>query len=137
MYITHKEIQSAAIGTAGAFIMIEDLFLFGIGAKLHHGRIPIYRLGGHREAGESPWECAMREIHEETHLELTAQKPSTTYLLPNGDRPDSELETFRWQHETDSDPAPLLVVAYQRDEEKTYRLCTRFKPSAGQNQPQR
>jgi hypothetical protein len=122
MALTHNEIQNAAIATAGAFIVIDELFLFGIGAKLHHGQIPIYRFGGHRESGESGWQCAKREVHEETQLEITPLKPSTTYLLPDGDQPKSELETIRWQHSTDSTPAPLLVVAYQRDGEKILSL---------------
>ncbi len=113
----YTAIQRTKISTAGAFICIGGEYLFALGVRPYHGRTPVYRLGGHREGSETGWECAVREVLEETGLRLSALAPATTYLLADGDQADSALERIRWQHEADQAPAPLLIVAYRRDGE--------------------
>lgn len=134
MRISHEEIQKAEIGAAGAFISIDGRFLFALGAKPHNRKIPVYRLGGHLEPDESGWDCAVREIYEETGLDITPASTPITYFLPNGDNPDSNLEVIKWQHHTSKTPTPYLVVAYQRDDTTTLSLMYRAK-SNGDPQP--
>ena len=64
------DIQGARINTAGAYVLINGLYLFTIGIKLHNGQIPVIRLGGHREENETGWQCAEREVFEEANLQI-------------------------------------------------------------------
>jgi 8-oxo-dGTP pyrophosphatase MutT (NUDIX family) len=116
------DIQKARINTAGAYVCIQGLYPFAIGTKLHNGHIPVFRLGGHREEHENGWQCAVREVYEETNLQISPLTPSTTYLLPDGDCTDTELEKIQWQHETKLEPIPMLVVAYHREGETLLSL---------------
>lgn len=109
------EIQKAMINTAGAYVRINGRYPFAIGTQPYNGRIPVVRLGGHRETQETGWQCAIREVYEETGLHIELLKPKTTYLLPDGDNPSLKLETIAWQPETETEPTPVLVVAYQRE----------------------
>jgi len=109
------DIQKARINTAGAYICLHGLYLFAIGIQLANGRIPVFRLGGHREAHETGWQCAVREVYEETNLRISPLTPLTTYLLPDGDHIEAELEKIRWQPETGQEHIPILVVAYRRE----------------------
>ena len=111
------DIQKAQINTAGAYVCIHGLYPFAIGTQLHNGRIPVFRLGGHRLEHENGWQCALREVYEETHMRIYPLTPSTTYLLPDGDCTGAELEKIQWQHETEQEPVPMLVVAYRREGE--------------------
>jgi hypothetical protein len=109
------DIQKARVNTAGAYVCIQGLYPFAIGTQLHNGCIPVFRLGGHRDEHENGWQCAVREVYEETKLQIAPLTPSTTYLSPDGDHPEAELEIIRWQHETEPDPIPMLVSAYPRE----------------------
>lgn len=108
-------IQKARINTAGACVRIDGYYLFAIGTKLFNGRIPVIRLGGHREENETGWQCAVREVYEESSLQTTPLTPPTTYLA-DGDHIEAELKGIQWQHETEQEIVPLLVVAYRLEE---------------------
>jgi ADP-ribose pyrophosphatase YjhB (NUDIX family) len=116
------DIPKAKINTAGAYVCIHGLYPFAIGTQPHQGRIPVFRLGGHREEHENGWQCAVREVYEETTLQIHPLTPPTTYLMPDGDQPGAELETIRWQHETEQEHIPMLVVAYRREGKKLLSL---------------
>lgn len=105
------DIQSGKINTAGAYVYIDGLYLFALGTRLHNGHIPVFRLGGHRDAQETGWQCAIREVYEETRLQIKPFSSPTTYLA-DGERLEAELQEVRWQRE---EYAPLLVVAYPRE----------------------
>jgi hypothetical protein len=109
------DIRKARINTAGVYVCINGLYPFAIGTQPYNGRIPVFRLGGHCEEHENGWQCAVREVYEETKLQITPLTPLITYLLPDGDRIDGELETIQWQLETEHNPIPMLVVAYCRE----------------------
>jgi len=109
------DMLKARINTAGAYLCIQGLYLFAIGTQLYHGRIPVFRLGGHREEHETGWQCAVREVHEETNLQIKFLKPPTTYLLSDGDQASGGLEKIQWQHETEQEYIPWLVVSYRRE----------------------
>lgn len=108
-------IQHARVHTAGAYVCIQGRYAFAIGAQPHNGHIPVIRLGGHREEHETGWQCAVREVYEEAHLHIKPLAPPTTFLLPDGDHIEAELEEIRWQHEADQEQIPILVVAYHRE----------------------
>jgi ADP-ribose pyrophosphatase YjhB (NUDIX family) len=111
-----SELQNARINTAGAYVSINGLYPFAIGAKLYNGCIPVVRLGGHREEQETGWQCAAREAFEEARLRIRPLRPPTTYLA-NGDHLEAALEEIRWVNETDQENVPLLVVAYHKENE--------------------
>jgi ADP-ribose pyrophosphatase YjhB (NUDIX family) len=108
------DIQEARINTAGAYVCIDGLYPFVMGWRPNQGRIPVIRMGGHREEGESGWECAKREVYEEASLNIRPLTPRRTYLV-DWDQGDSELKEMRWEHATDQEPIPLLVVTYRRE----------------------
>jgi 8-oxo-dGTP pyrophosphatase MutT (NUDIX family) len=107
-------ISNSRVDTAGAYVCIDGLYPFAVGTRLHHGRIPVYRLGGHREEHETGWQCAVREVYEETSLQIRPLTPQTTYLS-DGDHIETELQEIRWQRESEKECIPLLVVAYCRE----------------------
>jgi 8-oxo-dGTP pyrophosphatase MutT (NUDIX family) len=115
------DIQSARINTAGAYVRVNGLYLFMIGIKPHDNRTPIVRLGGHREENETGWQCAVREVFEEANLQIEPLLPQATYLC-DWDNFEAELSTVQWQHETEQEPAPILVVTYRRDGSTTLSL---------------
>jgi hypothetical protein len=108
------EIQNARVNTAGAYVCLNGLYPFAIGTQPYNGRIPVIRLGGHREEHETGWQCAVREVYEEANLRIKPLTPPITYLS-DGDQIETELEKIRWQPETSQEDAPLLVVAYRRE----------------------
>lgn len=108
------DIQNARINTAGAYVSVNGLYLFTIGDQPYHGRIPVVRLGGHREEQETGWQCAVREVYEEAKLRIKLLIPQTTFLFDE-DHIETDLKRIRWQHETNQENTPLLVVAYRRD----------------------
>ena len=73
-------LRHARINTAGAYICINEYYLFAIGIQLHNGQIPVVRLGGHREGHETGWQCAVREVYEETSLLIEPLFPQATYV---------------------------------------------------------
>jgi len=115
------DIQHARVNTAGAYVCLDGLYLFAIGIRLHNGHIPIVRLGGHREEHETGWQCAAREVCEEANLQIRPLAPLTTYLS-DWDHIETELEEIRWQHETEGEPIPILVVTYRREDQISLSL---------------
>jgi len=95
-------------------VYINGLYPFAIGTQPYNGRLPVIRLGGHREEHETGWQCAVREVYEEANLHTKSLTPSITYLS-DGDHIETDLKEIRWQRETDQEHIPLLVVAYRRE----------------------
>jgi len=115
------DIQHARVNTAGAYVCLNGLYPFAIGIRPHNGHIPVVRLGGHREEHETGWQCAAREVYEETQLQIRPLTPLTTYLS-DWDHIETELEEIRWQHETEGEPIPILVVTYRREDQISLSL---------------
>ena len=105
--------QHATINTAGAYICINGLYLFALGSILHKGRIPVYRIGGHRQAGESSWECAAREALEEASLHIQPVDPETTYLVIEN-MAGVELQPIEWPYRAPGEPDPILIRAVEQ-----------------------
>ena len=102
---------------------VHGLYPFAMGTELHNGYIPVFRLGGHRLEHENGWQCAVREVYEETNLQINPLTPSTTYLLPDGDCTDAELEKIQWQHETEQEPGKKDLPSPKYGT----RLCLRLR----------
>ena len=115
------EIQNARINTAGVYVWIHGFYLFAIGIHLHHGHIPVVRLGGHREQQETGWQCAVREVHEEANLHIQPLLPHNTYLS-DWDHLETELQKIKWRNKTGQEPDPLLIVSYRRAEDISLSL---------------
>ena len=112
------DIQNATINTVGAYVCINGLYPFAIGIQPHNGRIPVVRLGGHREEHETGWQCAVREVYEEANLQIEPLLPQTTYLS-DWDHIETELQEIQWQHKIEQESIPILVVTY-RGEDKMH-----------------
>jgi 8-oxo-dGTP pyrophosphatase MutT (NUDIX family) len=115
------DIQSAITNTAGAYVRINGLFVFAIGIKPFNGHIPVVRLGGHREGNETGWQCAVREVFEEANLQIKPFLPQATYLY-DWNKLEAEPEKIHWQHESEQEPAPFLIVRYYREGKMTLSL---------------
>jgi hypothetical protein len=108
------DFQLARINTAGAYVRAQGLYPFALGLQLNQGRIPVIRLGGHREEHETGWQCAVREVYEEASIRIQPLSPPTTYLA-DGDYIEADLKEIKWNHETDRENIPFLVVFYSRE----------------------
>jgi ADP-ribose pyrophosphatase YjhB (NUDIX family) len=108
--------MSARVHTAGAYVLSGGLHLFVLGAELHQGHIPVYRLGGHRLAHETAWQCAAREVFEEARLQITPLAPPVTYHA-DGDQADPQLAEIPWEGDAEQEHTPLLVVSACREGE--------------------
>jgi len=84
--------------------MIGDRFLFVFGPNHHRkDRLAVLRVGGHVEAGETPWECAVREVREETGLAHIQRVDAAETLKWQ----DGSLQPFPWEGQ---EPRPMLVL---------------------------
>lgn len=108
--ISMIDLSNVTINTAGAYITVNGLYLFALGADLHDGRIPVYRIGGHRQEDETAWECVLREASEETGLHIRPLEPERTYQVAEHST-EIELQEIEWRREGPHEPAPLLVRA--------------------------
>ncbi|MDF2628636.1 MAG: hydrolase [Symbiobacteriaceae bacterium] len=89
---------------------MDNRFLFAFGPHAERpGRLAIVRVGGHREPGETAWECAAREALEETGLSITPLPVRETLLWS---RAKGELEPLPALSELlpSAGPRPLLVL---------------------------
>jgi 8-oxo-dGTP pyrophosphatase MutT (NUDIX family) len=100
------------VATAGAYVLLDGRFPFMIGPTRDGDRLAVVRLGGHREAGESPWQCAAREVLEESGLTIQAVAPPGTYwLAPEAGTPDHDrLMPGDWPPESPAVHAPIFIV---------------------------
>ena len=68
-------------------------------------------VGGHFEYGESPDECLMREVMEETGLTLIDYKPRgiVTFIYGNADTPDERIVEYMHLYTSSSFEGDLTV----------------------------
>jgi 8-oxo-dGTP pyrophosphatase MutT (NUDIX family) len=93
---------------AGVILMIEGRLVLTLNrdhlpAELEISALRVGGVGGGQEAGETIWECAAREAHEEIGCEVRLVNAPRTYVRENG----GALRTARCR----DDIAPLLFEA--------------------------
>ena len=73
------------VKTAGAYVLFDGyfVFMFGFGNDHTNNELGIVRLGGHCEINEHSIECIIREIKEESSLDITFFKNKITYYRKN------------------------------------------------------
>src|SRR5688572_24731680 len=74
-----------AVATSGAYFLVGGRFAFMIDPTPDGESMAVVRLGGRREAGETPWQCAEREVMEEAGLRISPRTPPCTYWLQQSD----------------------------------------------------
>ena len=100
-WATHGDPRDA-VATAGAYFLVDGRFAFMLDPTPDGASLAVVRLGGRREPGETPWQCAEREVHEEAGLRISPRTPPCTYWLLPSDEPHRRPNE---QHET-HDPPP-------------------------------
>ncbi len=103
-------LDKAVVGTAGAYVIVDGYFPFWVSPKHNGDTLAVIRLGGHREEGETGWQCAAREVYEETRLNIRPLQPPATYWLDR-DRADACLQQVIWPHDTPDEMPPLYVAS--------------------------
>ena len=75
---------------------------------LKHKRLGLWlQPGGHVDAGETPWEAAVREAREETGLEVELVSPELVHVdVHDGGRGHTHLDLRYLVRAGDADPAP-------------------------------
>lgn len=105
--------SSRNIFTAGVYAQCSGFFPFQVGPTKTDETLGVVRLGGHREAYETGWECAAREALEEASIRVTPLSPSATYWVEVTDE-----ETFhkeRWDLSLWNEVAPIVVSTYKEE----------------------
>jgi len=119
------------VRAAGAYVQIGGLYAFALGWKLFEGKIPVFRIGGHREGRETGWQCAAREATEEACLQIEPLEPCQTFVVyPNGqeidrqslDRRDVDLHPLAWDGSKYPGPQPLLAAVYRKNRQTSTSL---------------
>ena len=89
--------------TAGAYVLYSGyfLFMFGFAKDNKDNHLGVVRLGGHREQGETAIQCAVREVKEESSLDIVFYNNKYIYV-ENG---NSEYEKITGNQENN----PIFV----------------------------
>lgn len=67
--------------TVGVYLVVQDRYVFVFGPNPAGDKLAVVRVGGHREPGESPHQCAVRETLEETGLTAHLEQPPATWIV--------------------------------------------------------
>jgi hypothetical protein len=103
-------VNDQVVQKAGAFVLTNKRMAFMMGPTVDQSALAIVRLGGHREGAETAWECAQREVFEESRMRITPLTPSMTFYCPNTNFDIGiELEPITKFHNTRFEPRPLIV----------------------------
>lgn len=110
------------VSTAGAFILINDLFAFMVGPN-QEGDLCVVRFGGHRENHETVIECLERELKEETSITVNlVNSPITYYVEAWNEEPKLMKKGFKEEISpiiikgSQNGPLSILYFAYSQEE---------------------
>jgi hypothetical protein len=107
-FLRRKTMQSPSrMITAGVYVNVAGFFPFQVGPTQRGDTLGVVRLGGHREAEETGWECAAREAFEEASLRVTPRHPPATYWVEVTETP--VLQAGIWSAGSPDEIAPILV----------------------------
>lgn len=98
----YTRISPTDVETAGVLLREADRYVFCYGPNAS-GSIYVLRIGGHVEAGESPWACAAREAKEEAGVTVTQVKATVGVRTEGIDDPVQQL------------PGPIRVEGYPEE----------------------
>jgi 8-oxo-dGTP pyrophosphatase MutT (NUDIX family) len=93
------------IVTAGVYVNRSGFFPFQVGPTKTGETLGVVRLGGHRETGETGWECAAREAFEEASIRVRPVEPPATYWVDN-----DEFYPKPWILSSVDQIAPIVVT---------------------------
>jgi hypothetical protein len=93
--------------TAGVYVNVAGYFPFQVGPDETGNVLGVVRLGGHREAHETAWQCAAREAMEEASLHVAPVHPPATYWVEV--EGDLALHPGEWSADTSDEVAPIVV----------------------------
>jgi 8-oxo-dGTP pyrophosphatase MutT (NUDIX family) len=115
-FVTQQLAQNlpTTITTAGAYIRVGDAYLFALGPNPTNTALAVFRIGGHVEAGESPWACAAREALEEAAVVIAPIAPPATNWLDR-DEPAQRLQSIDLPRQLLHPVAPFLIVTAQSE----------------------
>lgn len=108
------DLRQTRINTAGAYVCVQGLYPFALGSRPNQRRIPVIRLGGHREQGETGWQCARREVLEEAGLPIQPLAPPAT-VYADFDQANAGLQLVQWKRMDEQEATPCLVLGYCHD----------------------
>ncbi|GCE14550.1 DNA mismatch repair protein MutT [Tengunoibacter tsumagoiensis] len=95
------------VRTAGVYVKVAGFFPFQVGPTQRGDTLGVIRLGGHREADETGWECAAREAFEEASLRVMPLHPPATYWVEVTEPPVFQVGS--WNAGPPDEVAPILV----------------------------
>lgn len=72
--------ETKHVRTSGAYTMYNGLFPFQVGPTRKGDKLGVVRLGGHQEKGESAQETAIREVFEESSMEIKLVSSPITFF---------------------------------------------------------
>ena len=105
--------SSQKIITAGVYAQCYGFFPFQVGPTKTGETLGVVRLGGHREAHETGWECAAREALEEASIHVTPIPPPTTYWVEVTD--DGTFHEGAWEPSSSNEVAPIVVSTHKEE----------------------
>lgn len=110
------------VNTAGAFILVNDCFVFMVGPNQNND-LCVVRFGGHKENEETVIECLEREVKEEASITITLVNSPITYYTESWDElPFLINQSFNEEISPiiikgkENDPLSLLYFAYSDGE---------------------
>ena len=109
-----------SLRTASAWVLAGEYFPFMVGPDRTGEQLGVVRLGGHIQSGETPWQCAVREVKEEAGLDIQPLPPPATYRLRQ-----ETLSTVLW---TDPDVVQPILIG---DHSQYYLARAEGSPSPG------
>jgi hypothetical protein len=77
------------VHTSGAYVLYKGLFPFQVGPTRKGDKLGVVRLGGHREGSETAAQTAIREVHEESAMEINLISAPVTYYKDSWNNPSS------------------------------------------------
>ena len=105
--------SSRTIITAGIYAQYSGFFPFQVGPTKTGETLGVVRLGGHREAHETGWECAAREALEEASIRVTPLSPPTAYWVEVTD--DGTFHEGAWEPSSSNEVAPIVVSTHKEE----------------------